>query len=216
MILSRVLAVIFGLQCASGYRHEMHLKTRNETSSNKSTEHGGASGDTQVSLTCETGLSSFDCEGSNDYYEDSFKYIGHGKCCTPKSLACEEDAEPSACEGEHGQGRKKGWKFIRSKESRYIGKCCLVTDSQVWLTCETGLSSFDCEGSNDYYEDSFQYIGNGKCCTPKSLACEEDAEPSACEGEDGQGRKKGWKFIRSKESRYIGKCCLVPLDKPRG
>ena len=214
--MSRVLAVIFGIQCASGYRHEMHLKTHNEASSNKSTPHGGASGDTQASLTCVTGLDSIDCGGSNAYFENSFKYMGNGKCCTQKSMACEEGSSPYTCEGLHGEGKKKGWKFIRSEESNMRGKCCLVTDSQVWLSCETGLTSFDCEGSNDFYEDSFKYIGDYKCCTPKSLECKEGSDPYSCEGLYGEHEKEGCKFIRSKESHMRGKCCLVPMEKPRG
>ncbi|CAE7335567.1 unnamed protein product [Symbiodinium microadriaticum] len=183
MILSRALAVIFGLQCASGYRHEMHLKTRSEASSNKSTQHGGASGDTRhltrvqevwgqdwgASLTCETGLNPSECEGSNDYYgKDSFKYISW-KCCTRKFLACEEGSSRNICEGEHGEGKKKGWKFFRSEASNAWGKCCLVTDSQVSLTCQTGLQSHQCEELNEYHGDTFKYIGFEKCCSHPPL-----------------------------------------------
>ncbi|CAE7220561.1 Scn10a [Symbiodinium sp. CCMP2456] len=215
MILSCALAVIFGLQCASGYRHEMHVKPRNEASSNKSTQHGGASGDTEA-LTCVTAWDEFECEGFHYYPEDSFKYIADGKCCTQKKVACESGSNPYTCEGEHGEEKKKGWKFYRSKESNMRGKCCLITDSQVWLTCETGLNSFDCEGFHYFPDDSFKYIGDvsgGKCCTHKSLECVEGSNPYRCEGEHGENKKEGWKFIRSKESNMRGKCCLVPKDK---
>eukprot|EP00439_Symbiodinium_sp_Y106_P071696 s85_g12.t4 len=106
-------------------------------------------------------------------------------------MACEEGSSPYTCEGLHGEGKKKGWKFIRSEESNMRGKCCLVTDSQVWLSCETGLTSFDCEGSNDFYEDSFKYIGDYKCCTPKSLECKEGSDPYSCEGLYGEHEKEG-------------------------
>ena len=198
--MSRVLAVIFGIQCASGYRHEMHLKTHNEASSNKSTPHGGASGDTQASLTCVTGLDSIDCEGSNAYFENSFKYMGNGKCCTQKSMACEEGSSPYTCEGLHGEGKKKGWKFIRSEE--YMrGKCCLVTDSQASLTCETGVKDFDCQGIFLQDTDSYKYMGHGTCCTQKRITCQASSSKQACEGFDGEEKKKGWKFLTHK-------CCL--------
>ncbi|CAE7240280.1 Scn10a [Symbiodinium sp. CCMP2592] len=118
MILSCVLAVIFVLQDASGYRHEMRLHMRNEAS-NKSAQHGGASGDdSQASLSCETGVGRFECEDSK-YYWDSFKYMGDGKCCTQKSMVCEDHPwGPMGCEGIRKEWKQKGWKFLKGSRPR--------------------------------------------------------------------------------------------------
>ena len=79
--------------------------------------------DSQASLTCETGVKDFDCQGIFLQDTDSYKYMGHGTCCTQKRITCQASSSKEACEGFHGEEKKKGWKFLTHK-------CCLDLDAQ--------------------------------------------------------------------------------------